>query len=98
MRLRRALPFGKRIAGDRNHAVAFDDAPGCLLVRGELKPAHGLLARSLFLYRRRSRRTLTHDQEYGVLVLGAVPMHLLAEMSEEAADRHRRGVRGIEFR
>src|SRR3954447_19212623 len=54
---------------------------------------------SLLLFSRRGRsRSFAHDQEHGVLVLGAIPMHLLAEMGHEAAGGHRRGVGGIEFR
>src|SRR6185295_12418080 len=33
-------------------------------------------------------RTLTDDEHPGFFVLGAVPMHLLAEMGDEAAGRH----------
>jgi hypothetical protein len=40
MRARRALPFAKGVAADRDHAVALDDAPGGLSIRGEFQPAH----------------------------------------------------------
>src|ERR1700760_4044590 len=48
---------------------------------------------------RRGRRPFSHDQEHGVLVLGAVPVHLLAVMGDEAAGGHRnRALLRIEFR
>ena len=31
------------------------------------------------------RRAFAHDRENGVFVLGAVPMHLLVEMGDEAS-------------
>src|SRR5207244_704846 len=43
-------------------------------------------------------RAFAHDQQNGVLILGAVPMHLLGEMGDKAAGRHRRRVGGVEFR
>src|ERR1700682_1647750 len=53
----------------------------------------------LFLFRvGRCSRPFAHDQQHGVLVLGAVPMHLFAEMRDKAAGGHRCGVGGIEFR
>src|SRR6185312_13529420 len=53
----------------------------------------------LFRDLRRRRRSFAHDQEHGVLVLGAVPMYLLAIMRDEAAGGHRNGaVLGIELR
>src|SRR5215475_5032063 len=48
---------------------------------------------------RRGPRTLAHDQKNRVLVLGTVPMHLLAVVGYKAARRHRDGVvLRIEFR
>src|SRR5215470_11127731 len=48
---------------------------------------------------RRCRRSLAHDQENGVLVLGAIPMHLLTVMGHETAGRHwNSAVLGVEFR
>src|SRR5690242_14772439 len=44
------------------------------------------------------RRAHANDEQERILVLGAVPMHLSAEMGDEAAGRHRhREVGGIEF-
>src|SRR5580692_2628499 len=43
------------------------------------------------------RRTFSHDQQNGILILGAIPMHLFAEMRDEAAGGHRGGVGRIEF-
>src|SRR3981081_1896755 len=51
MRARVALPFSKRIAADRGHTIALDDAPGSLSVRGEIEPTHALS----FLFGRNSR-------------------------------------------
>src|SRR3984957_2078092 len=54
---------------------------------------------TLFLFRgERGRRAFAHDQQYGFLVLGAIPMHLLAEMRHEASGGHRGRIGGIEFR
>ena len=47
----------------------------------------------------RRRRAFAHDQQYGVFILGAIPMHLFAEMRHKAAGGHRGGaVFRIEFR
>src|ERR1700688_1662293 len=64
--------------------------------QGRLSLENALL---LLRHRRRSRRAFAHDQENGVLILGAIPMHLFAVMRDEAAGRHRnRALLGIEFR
>src|SRR3979411_127411 len=42
-------------------------------------------------------RAFAHDEKDRVLVLGAVPMHLLAEMGHEGAFPHRHRVGGIEL-
>src|SRR5262249_9476888 len=67
-------------------------------------PRHGIgypaLRARLFLFPHLGRGcwSFAHDQEHCVLVLGAVPMHLLAEMSDEAAGGHRHAaVLRIEF-
>src|SRR4051794_41521430 len=53
---------------------------------------------ALFLFRRcRRPRPFAHDQQHGVLILGAVPVHLLAEMGDKAAGGHWRRIGGIEF-
>src|ERR1700761_2617748 len=53
----------------------------------------------LLFFRSGGRRgTLAHDQQNGVLILGAIPMHLFAEMRDETAGGHRGGIGRIEFR
>src|SRR3954470_12373489 len=55
----------------------------------------------LFFFRdgRGRSRALAHDQQHGILVLGAIPVHLLAGMGDEAAGRHRhRTMLGVELR
>src|SRR4030081_2476834 len=42
-------------------------------------------------------RSFAHDEQDRVLVLGAVPMHLLAEMSHEGALPHRHRIGGIKL-
>jgi hypothetical protein len=84
-----------------HHAVAvdIDGAPAfgaagvrrCAALIGRRAACLALKQHRLFLFRgRRSRRAFAHDQENGVLVLGAVPMHLFAEMRDEAAGRQDR--------
>ena len=61
--------------------------------------SQGEVVHSLLLFHRsRCRRPFAHDQKHGVFVLGAIPMHLLAEMRDETARGHWRRVGGIEFR
>src|SRR5262249_42185357 len=40
------------------------------------------------LDQRQRARSLANDEDPGFLILGAVPMHLLAEMGDETAARH----------
>src|SRR5262249_39175771 len=41
-----------------------------------------------FLDQRQRSRSFANDEDAGFLILGAVPMHLLAEMRDETAARH----------
>src|SRR4051794_41970364 len=53
---------------------------------------------ALFLFRCcRRPRPFAHDQQHGVLILCAVPVHLLAEMGDKAAGGHWRRIGGGEF-
>src|SRR6202040_567285 len=42
-------------------------------------------------------RSFANNEEDGVLILCAIPMHLLAEMGHKGAGRHGNRVRGIEY-
>src|SRR5437764_539246 len=48
------------------------------------------------LYARRGGRAFARDQQNDLAVLGTVIVHLLAEVRDEGAGRHRRRARGIE--
>jgi hypothetical protein len=50
-----------------------------------------------FFHPRACRGTLAHNQENRVLLLGAIPVHLLAEMGDEATCGHGHGIGRIEL-
>src|SRR5215467_14696209 len=54
----------------------------------ETRPACNPCTLSRLLDQRQRSRSLADDEDPGFLVLGAVPMHLLAEMRDETAARH----------
>src|SRR5215211_4217361 len=66
-----------------------DDKAGCAGA-----PRRELLG---FLHPRQGGGTFADDQHPGFLVLGAVPVHLLGEMRDEGAGRHRHHVVGVEL-
>src|ERR1700722_1610590 len=80
--------------------------PNCTLAAGctgpsGLRRVFLIAVDALFLLRDESRRgrAFAHDQQHGLFVLGAIPMHLHAEMGDETTGWHRNGaVFGIEFR
>ena len=75
-----AAPAGSRTAADRSKPPTAKERRSAEMPRA---------ATSLPSTSRRGRRTFAHDQQHRVLVLGAVPMHLLAVMGDEAAGGHR---------
>src|SRR5262245_36003673 len=54
----------------------------------ETRPACNLCKLPRLFDQRQRSRSFANDEDPGFLVLGAVPMHLLAEMRDETAARH----------
>src|SRR5215831_1228153 len=50
-----------------------------------------------FFHPRACRGALAHNKENRVLVLGAIPVHLLAEMGDEGTCWHRYGIGRVKF-
>src|SRR5262244_3671635 len=63
----------------------------------ETRPACSPCTLSRLLDQRQRTRSLANDEDPGFLILGAVPMHLLAEMRDETAARHGDHVVFVDF-
>src|SRR5215831_19603239 len=63
----------------------------------ETRPACNPCTLSRLLDQRQRSRSFANDEDPGFLVLGAVPMHLLAEMGDETAARHGHHIVFVDF-